>query len=153
MIAPLRSAAIAAALSCSAAAAHTSAAHTSDSASRMLASWSIAQPSPARSPEWGSASDFEPDDGYLCPFTADPGYLEGGGGDSQVIQDNGHAYMGCGGGPTISLEQIEGDTVTFALHGDRISVREGATERLGPYRVHVVSVRGQRVELELSDPD
>ena len=61
--------------------------------------------------------------------------------------------MGCGDGPIISLEDVEGDTAIFALHGDRVRVHEGATERLGPYRIHVIHVRADRVELELSDPD
>jgi len=99
------------------------------------------------------AASSDSDDDYPCPFVAAPGYLEGSGGNSQVIQDDDRAYMGCGNGPIILLERVDGDTVTFSLHGDRVRVREGATERLGPYRVHVVDVRGQRVELELSDPD
>jgi hypothetical protein len=139
MITLMRIVAVSAALGLVAAVPHTAA------ASSASASWSVPV---SRAPAWA----FDSDDSYPCPFVAEPGYLEGSGGNSQVIQDNDHAYMGCGGGPTISLEHIDGDTVTFALHGDRVRVRKGATERLGPYRVHVVDVRGQRVELELSDP-
>lgn len=92
------------------------------------------------------------DDDFPCPFVAAPGYLEGGGGDSQVVQDDDDDYMGCGDGPLILLEHVDGDTATFSLRGARVRVREGATERLGPYRVHVIEVRGKRVKLELSDP-
>jgi hypothetical protein len=161
MITPLRLAAIvaagAAALGCIAAAPHAaiSAAASSAAARSWIAGPTAADPTSALrgspSPAWQSSSDS--DDDYPCPFVAEPGYLEGSGGNSQVIQDDGHAYMGCGDGPTISLEDVGGDSATFELHGDRVRVREGATERLGPYRVHVIDVRGERVELELSDPD
>lgn len=86
-----------------------------------------------------------------CEFTTWPGHLEGRGGTQAMI--NNAVYVGCGGGPTISLEGVHGDTVTFARKGAEVSVAEGATERVGPYDVHVVDVRGQRVEFELSRPD
>jgi hypothetical protein len=116
---------------------------------------STATSSTATSSTVGSGSQtrvlaFGSDEGS-CPFIAEPGYLRGSGDNSQVIQENGHAYMGCGGGPTVSLDDVDGDTVTFSLHGDRVRVRKGATEHLGPYRVHVEDIRGHRVELELSD--
>ena len=140
MITPLRLAAIVAAgaatLACMAAAPHASAVDPTALSASLPTS---------------SDSDDSTDD-FPCTFVSEPGYLHGGGG-SQVIQDDGHAYMGCGDGPTISLEDIGGDSATFSLHGDRVRVRAGATERLGPYRVHVIDIRGQRVELELSDPD
>lgn len=149
MITPLRLAATvaagAAAVGCMAAAPHS----VTDSA---VTDTGAATSASARQASWSRAWGFGSGDSDGCPFVAAPGYLEGGGSDSQVIQDNGHAYMGCGDGPNISLDDVDGDTVTFSLHGDRVRVREGATERLGPYRVHVIDVRGERVELELSDP-
>lgn len=103
--------------------------------------------SPAvQSDSWRSDSDSG-----SCEYVAAPGYVHGDGG-GQVIQDDGHAYMGCGDGPIVSLDDVDGDSATFSLHGDRVRVREGTTERLGPYRVHVIDVRGERVELELTDP-
>jgi hypothetical protein len=148
MNAPLRLAAVvaasAAALGCVAAASHNViSVNAADSSSTAAASR-------AGSPAPGRESD---EDDYPCPFVAAPGYLEGGGGNSQVIQDDEHNYMGCGDGPNISLDHVDGDSVTFSLHGDRVRIREGSTERLGPYRVHVVDIRGQRVRFEMSDPD
>jgi hypothetical protein len=140
MITPMRLAvavAVAvAALGCAAAAPHIAGAAVATAVDPLPA---------AQASLWRSDSDS-------CSYIAAPGYVHGNGG-GQVIQDNGHAYMGCGDGPTISLDDIGGDSATFSLHGDRVRVREGATERLGPYRVHVIDVRGQRVELELNDPD
>ena len=139
MITPLRLAAVAAAtvaaLGCVAAASHNVITTTPEASS-----------STAESVVLSSSDDDD-----RCSFVATPGYRHGDGDNSQVIQDNGHAYMGCGGGPTVSLEGVDGDTAIFELHGDRVRVREGGTDHIGPYRIHVTSVRDHRVELELSD--
>jgi hypothetical protein len=156
MIAPLRLAAVtAAALGCVVAASHgmfaASEAVPMNAADAVTAAAGPRTGSPAPGRE--SYPRESGGDDALCSFTAAPGYIEGGGGNSQVIQEDGHSSMGCGDGPNISLDHVDGDgSVTFSLHRERVRVREAATERLGPYRIHVVEIRGQRVEFEMSDP-
>lgn len=86
-----------------------------------------------------------------CEFDYRPGSLHSRGGTQLMI--NGEVYVGCGGGPTIHLQDVDGDTVTFARKSDQVRVAVGGTEQVGPYRVHVVNVRGERVEFEMSRPN